>query len=257
MSVNGLTDEQLGAFVRQQLARTSISEMATSPTEIPLPTQILEDLETTDPATALTNLNSYIKSAPRFEGGKWTRSGQINQIFHQEIRNYRLDALTVIKQRYKDGDRLRIAGQSAAEAFSELSRILERGGDEEHDATDLEQLLERIRRLAVFAFSSGKTIDQEARSISNKALGIQGPDMDAAQKDMAYSAEEVTAWEEKKFQRSLLRNSVQSRTHPFRGRGNFGNRGCGGRSKFFFGNRGNGRHRPNQGNPPQDQQPRD
>ena len=94
---------------------------------------------------------------PISKGGKWTLSGSINQIFHQEVKNHQLDALSVIKQRHRDGDRLRVAGYTATEAYSELSRILDRGGDEEHDAEDLHQLLKRLCRLAVYAFSSGKT----------------------------------------------------------------------------------------------------
>ena len=69
MSVNGLTDEELAAFVQQQLARTSLNEVGTTSTTLLLPAAILEDLEDTDPSTTKNNISTYVRHAPHFEGG--------------------------------------------------------------------------------------------------------------------------------------------------------------------------------------------
>lgn len=51
------------------------------------------------------------------------------------------------------------AARGITEAFEELKFVIERGGAED-DGELLEQVLEKARRLAIFAFVSSKKIEQ-------------------------------------------------------------------------------------------------
>lgn len=256
MSINELTDEQLGALLRQQLqtTQTANNDEVEAHDEQQLPLAILRDLETTSGTTAQSNINTFINDLPMYTGGKWTQSGSLNKVLHNQVKQHKMDAVSVITHKYRDADRLRAAGRAATAAFEQLENILDRGGDEENDENDLRRVLENLRRLAVFGYRSGKHIDNDAKSISNRALGLWGPEDGLETKDMAYTKEEIEEWEEKRFRQSILRANA-SRSNFRGGRGNFNNKRGGNRNKFFFGKKNNYRHRHN--DQPTPEKPRD
>ncbi|KAI8142009.1 hypothetical protein BJV82DRAFT_517334 [Fennellomyces sp. T-0311] len=248
MSINAYTDEELGALLRQQFERVSVNDqteqMGTATAQLRLPKEIREDLDATPDETRNANITSFANDLPEYEGGSWTKSGQLNKIFHQQVKQHKLDALSVINSKYRDGNRLRIVGRAATEAYNILSTILEQRDDADDPEENLRQLLERIRRLAVYSFATGKAMDHDARAISNRALGIYNAENDNAQKEMAYSTEEVTAWQENKFRQQIIRANVAARNTQFR---NNHHRGRGTYQRYnkkpFFGKRQHNRYR--------------
>ena len=243
MSLNEFTEEQLVALLRERLQCTTLAteEMAESEPGT-LPKAIWEDLETTQEAAAKANITSFVNDLPQYEGGRWTKSGSLNRDLHGHVRQHKLDALSVITQKYRNGDRLRQAGRAATEIYEELDNFMARPREPAEDEEDLTRILERVRRLAVFSFNCGKAMDNEAKAISDKALGINSPDPYGETREMAYTPEEIEAWEEKRFRQSILRANTQ-RFQPFRGRGGY--RGRFQKStKNFFGKRSPDRSRP-------------
>ncbi|CAO3666889.1 unnamed protein product [Rhizopus microsporus] len=76
----------------------------------------------------------------------------------QEIKNAKMDAYQSIQQRFKYGDRLRAVARRATEVFEEIKFAVEcLGGDD--DSELLEQALEKVRRLAIYAFAA-KDVDR-------------------------------------------------------------------------------------------------
>ena len=250
MSLNDLTEEQLVALLRERLQRTSLAQAQEleSNDQFSLPNEIWDDLENTQETAARANITSWLNELPNYEGGKWTKTGSLNKDLHGHVRQHRLDALTIIFQKYRNGDRLRNAGRAATEIYEELASFIQRERNATIDEEDLHRILERVRRLAVFSFTSGKLIDNEAKTISDKALGISTPDPNGAMRDLAYSPEELEAWEEKRFRQSILRASTAPRFQSFRGRGNGGRR-FNKNPRNFFRRRQNDRPRQDQNFP--------
>lgn len=56
-------------------------------------------------------------------------------------------------------DRLGIAARGAIEVFEEIKFVVERGGDDD-DSELLEQVLEKVTRLTIYAFAARKSIDR-------------------------------------------------------------------------------------------------
>ena len=91
----------------------------------------------------------------------------------QEIKNAKMDAYQSIQQRFKYGDRLRAVARRATEVFEEIKFAVEcLGGDD--DSELLEQALEKVRRLAIYAFAASKWIDNEAKELTTRSLKLPG-----------------------------------------------------------------------------------
>ena len=150
MSDYGLKEAQIIELIQRHTAQTGRDKS----TEYALPSEILEDLEESSSKELRTNTQKFTKEALQYDGGKWTKSGAINKMFVQELKNAKMDAYQSIQQRFKDGDRLRVAARGATEIFEEIKFVVERGGGE-NDSELLEQVLEKVRRLAIYAFAAG------------------------------------------------------------------------------------------------------
>ncbi|KAF7725668.1 hypothetical protein EC973_009475 [Apophysomyces ossiformis] len=160
MSFQSLSNEELGQLVCQQLA---INE-----DEAELPNEILMDLEDTTKYSKTKNIKKFESNLPSYGGGKWTKSGALNKILYSKVKKYKLDRLSVVLQKYKGGDKLRATGQAAIEAYKELYKCLHQEVNEPPTAEEFKRILERLRRLAVYAFTTGKHINNDAKNICNK-----------------------------------------------------------------------------------------
>ncbi|KAG1455997.1 hypothetical protein G6F56_006934 [Rhizopus delemar] len=102
---------------------------------------------------------------------KKSSRGAINKVFTQDYKKYNVDSYQFISNKYKDADRLRVAARGGADIFQDLQALISRGGAGEEE---ISQIMEKARRLSVYAFASSKTIDNEAKTIATKALRLPG-----------------------------------------------------------------------------------
>ncbi|CEI97721.1 hypothetical protein G6F70_007142 [Rhizopus microsporus] len=102
MSDYRLTEAQIIELIQRHTAQTGRDKS----TEHVLPSEILEDLEGSSSKEFRTNPQKFTKEALQYDGGKWTKSGAVNKMFVQELKNVKMDAYQSIQQRFKDGDQL-------------------------------------------------------------------------------------------------------------------------------------------------------
>lgn len=206
MDINELSTEQIQELL--ELARR-IKLQDEEDTE--LPEAIFQDLETTSKTTMEKNLKRFTKDIKSYTGGKWTQSGAINKEFIPELKRRSIDVHTAIQARYKDADKLRQAARAATEIYEDLHFIINRGGDPS-DEEYLVNILERSRRLAVYAFGSGKTIDAETKETIRKTLrlptAVRYIDVEEdEEKDLAFSPKAVKEIFDARYQESIERKA--------------------------------------------------
>ena len=96
--------------------------------------------------------------------------------------------------------------------------------------------MEKSRRLAVYAFATGKQQEKEARTTASKALKLPASvrffeDEDDTGKDLAFDAEMVQRIEKARYDQQVLRAAINNRRGFGYGRGR-GGRGRGDRGGF-------------------------
>ena len=244
---HGLSREEILELIRQESERSNRDRSI----ECELPKAIIQDLEGSSKKEIRTNVKRFAKDTVNYSGGSWTQSGALNKFVVQEIKHTKVDTYTSIQQRIKDGDKLRTAGKNAAEIYEELHFLIERGGGED-DADLLEQLLEKTRRLAVYAFASGKEIDAEAKETALKAIrlpnAVRHIDEEDDEKDMLFSTEEIERIQQARVEEAIINRSRHGNgNRPFREqrnpRGNLQNK-----KRFAWGGKPShpGQHQPQQ-----------
>jgi hypothetical protein len=199
-----------------------------------LPPEILEDLEEASAKELNSNINRFTRDLPKYDGGKWTKQGAANPIFVKEYQESKINSLQLINSKYKDAEKLRNAGRAATELFQEL-----RSAEVE---ADIVNIMERTRRLAVYAFACSKQMDNEAKKLATKALNLPNTIYIADEdedddKDLAFSQETVEQIQKARYEDSILKSAAA----PFyRGRGNGRGRGRGNYNGYRgnFGRRG-------------------
>ncbi|CEG72841.1 hypothetical protein RMATCC62417_08326 [Rhizopus microsporus] len=218
MSDYGLTEAQIIELIQRHTAQTGRDKS----TEYALPSEILEDLEESSSKELRTNTQKFTKEALQYDGGKWTKSGAVNKMFVQELKNAKMDAYQLIQRRFKDGDRLRIAARGATEVFEEIKFVVERGGGD-NDSELLEQVLEKVRRLAIYAFAAGKSIDNEAKELTARSLKLPGSvryldEEDEDDKDFVFSQEDVGRIQQARCEEAIVNNTSHG-NRQFRNKG--------------------------------------
>ncbi|KAG1466193.1 hypothetical protein G6F56_004734 [Rhizopus delemar] len=91
-----------------------------------------------------------------------------NKVYLPELKKFQVDAAQTVSAIGKGADRLRTAGRGAAEIFLDFQFIIKEGGSEE----DMEAILEKPKRMAVYSFATGKELDQDAKELSTRALRL-------------------------------------------------------------------------------------
>ncbi|KAG1469222.1 hypothetical protein G6F56_003378 [Rhizopus delemar] len=141
MNINELSEEQLLELL--ELSRSlKIEQEKRERRSIQLPTEILKDLETAPKNELTNNTKRFQKSTIQYDGGNWSKPGGTNKIFTLDLKKYNLDTFTAVGYRFKDAERLRTAGKTAAEIFKDLKVVLEREGSEQ----DEEQLTDILKK---------------------------------------------------------------------------------------------------------------
>ncbi|KAG2223256.1 hypothetical protein INT45_006982 [Circinella minor] len=234
MSRNDITPEQIQELL-ELAAKLRTSDTERNKSEpYDLPTEIMEDLET--PKRNLqNNLKQFTKDLIKYEGGRWTQPGGINQNFIPELKQQTMDTYSSIQGKYKDAEKLRSTGRAAMEIYEDLEYIMEHNQNDEL----LKDIREKIRRLAIFGFASAKQIDVEAKEMARKALRLPTAvrhieQDDDEEKDLAFSQEAIEQINRVRFETALINKSHQPGHNYDRRQPNY----RGGRSRgSFFGNR--------------------
>lgn len=168
------------------------------------------------------NTTKYQKDVQQYDGGNWTKQGTINQVFIKDLKKHQVETYSVVQQLYKHSEKLRVAARAATEVFSDIQFLLERGGDPS-DGDILGGISEKARRLAVYSFASGRTINQEAKETAAKALKLPDNVKHIAEEDreedknLAFTPELVERIQQARYEESILRSAVSSssRTNSF------------------------------------------
>ncbi|KAG1033716.1 hypothetical protein G6F43_013527 [Rhizopus delemar] len=204
-NINDLTQEQIQEILelsrrlkQQDLENESIEDQS-------LPTEILDDLEHSPKNTLKTKLKQFAKETNKYEGGKWTQSGTVNKIYLPELKKYQVDATQTITAFTKGADRLRTAGRAATNIYQEFHHVIENGGSEE----EMYHILEKIRRLAVYSFGTGKELDKDGKDLATKALRLPESlkyleDEEEEGKDYFFSPDIVEKIQQTRFEETVL-----------------------------------------------------
>ena len=249
-TINDLTTEQINELLELSKKLNEREERADHNDRPELPEELYQEMEHSSSAELKGKLKKFAKDTIKYDGGKWTRSGAVNKLFLPELRKYNVDASQTVAAIYKGADRLRTAARSATEIYNDLQYIIEEGGQEE----DMRQILEKVRRLAVYGFATGKELDGDAKDLTTRALRLPSSlkyleDEEDDEKDLAFSPNLVEKIQQARYEESILRNATNkafggygSKSGGFRGTGY---RHGTSRGKSFFG-RGRGRGPPTQ-----------
>jgi hypothetical protein len=255
-----LSEEQKEQLYREFRQRAKIED-ENYEGEFELPDEILDDLENTPKIEFTQRFRKYQKSLPRYEKGKWTSAETINKCFHADLKIENLDSYQVISNHYRHSDKLRTAGTAATEIFQELQSLIG------HEDSVFTNVLEKTRRLAIFAYANAKFIDQEAKEIATKALHLPASirhlgEEEETEKILAFTPEVVEQVHKARFEQSLLRGNARGSTSynrggfnsrgknfNFRGQSRGGFRQLQGKQSFFGRGNYNAQFQPNVNNP--------
>ncbi|KAG1041327.1 hypothetical protein G6F43_012107 [Rhizopus delemar] len=204
-NINDLTQEQIQETLElsrrlkeQDLKNHSIEDQS-------LPTEILDDLEYSPKNTLKTKLKQFAKETNKYEGGKWTQSGMVNKIYLPELKKYQVDANQTITAFTKGANRLRTAGRAATDIYQEFYHVIENGGSEE----EMYHILEKIRRLAVYSFGTGKDLATKALRLPESLKYLEDEDEDEDGKDYFFSPDIVEKIQQTRFEETVIKGATQ------------------------------------------------
>ncbi|KAI8637086.1 hypothetical protein BD408DRAFT_486444 [Parasitella parasitica] len=119
---------------------------------------------------------------------------------YKNLRNKQVEATQAINAFYKGADRLRTTARATTEIFSDFQQILNDGGSQD----DMEVVLQKIQRLAIYSFATGKELDQEAKDLAIKTIQLPENmqylrDGEDESKDMAFPPEVVEQIQQSRY----------------------------------------------------------
>jgi hypothetical protein len=235
-NINELTSEQLQELLElsRRLKEQDLRENQSE--EFFLPEEIYEELENSSKTDLKNNLRRFARDSIRFDGGNWTRSGTVNKIYLPELKKFQVDAAQTVNAFSKGADRMRTAGRGATEIFQNLQSIIPKIGK----SPEMETILEKARRLAVYSLATGKEFDQDAKELSTKALRLPEAlkyleDEDEEDRDYFFPADVVEKIQQTRHEQSITKAASFQRNQVRGGRNYRGNvyRGRPGRGSFF------------------------
>ncbi|RCI06232.1 hypothetical protein CU098_013751 [Rhizopus stolonifer] len=223
-NINDLTSEQIKELLHLSRRFKDKELRDEAPSHFDLPEEINDELEN----SSKIELKNKLK-----------KDNQQN--LSPELKKFQVDAAQTVSAIGKGADRLRTAGRGAAEIFLDFQFIIKEGGSEE----DMEAVLEKLKRLAVYSFATGKELDQDAKELSTRALRLPESlryleDDNEDDKDLFFSSDVVEKIQRTRFDEVMLKGAQQqyggfqkSRGNQYkstyRGRGGYSN----GRGNFF------------------------
>lgn len=243
-NINDLTTEQIKELLdlSRRLKEQELRDEA--PNHFDLPEEIYDEMENSSKTDLKNKLKKFARESTKFEGGKWTQPGTINKVYLPELKKFQVDAAQTVSAIGKGADRLRTAGRGATEIFLDFQYIIKEGGSQE----DMEAVLEKLKRLAVYSLATGKELDQDAKELSTRALRLPESlryleDDNDEDKDWYFSPDVVEKIQKTRFDEAMLKGAQRqyggfqnSRENQFKS----SYRGRGGRGNFFGRGRGRG-----------------
>ncbi|CEI96003.1 hypothetical protein RMCBS344292_10174 [Rhizopus microsporus] len=166
MPYYGLTEAQVIELIQRHTAQTG----RVKSTEYALPSEILEGLEDSSSKELRTNTQKFTKKPCNTTEASGPSQAQSIRCLSKSLR---MQKWMHISRSNRDGDRLRVAARGVTEVFEEIKFVVERGGGD-NDSELLEQVLEKVRRLTIYAFAAGKSIDNEAKGLTARSLKLPG-----------------------------------------------------------------------------------
>jgi hypothetical protein len=130
-----------------------------------LPEEIIVDLENNTSTDLKRNLTNYARNLPRCDGGNWTMSGAVNKELLPAVRQSNWTPLKQLRRSTKEVTDYAQRHEPLSRSFEDVQHLIKQGGNRE----DLEVLLEKQRRLAVYQLASGKQLDNDARTTALKS----------------------------------------------------------------------------------------
>ncbi|KAI7890125.1 uncharacterized protein EV154DRAFT_422503, partial [Mucor mucedo] len=146
-----------------------------------------------NPNSELKNkLKRFAKDTIRYEGGKWTKSGAVNNMFAPELEKFTVDATQTVAVIHKGAERLRPASRAAAEIYSNDQWLINEGESEK----DIQHILEKVKRFTIYGFATSKEMDGDAKELTTKTLRHQASiryleDTEEYDKDLVFSPRNV------------------------------------------------------------------
>ncbi|KAG1450326.1 hypothetical protein G6F56_008382 [Rhizopus delemar] len=134
-NINDLTSEQIKELLDLSRRLKDKEPRDEAPSRFDLPEEIHDELEN----SSKIELKNKLKKDNQ-------------QSLSPELKKFQVDAAQTVSAIGKGADRLRTAGKGAAEIFLDFQFIIKEGGSEE----DMEAVLEKLKRLTVYSFATGK-----------------------------------------------------------------------------------------------------
>lgn len=171
-----------------------------------LPEDIFKELEDTTNSELKSKLKKFGRDAPNYNGGRWTQSGAIHKLFSSELKKQQVDATQTINAFYKGTDRLRTSARASTEIYSDLEHILLNGGTEE----EMNNLLQKVRRLAIYSFATGKELDQDAKDLATRSIRLpENMHYLRDDEDLAFSSDIVKKTQQSGYEETMVKTAVE------------------------------------------------
>jgi hypothetical protein len=220
-----LTDEQIESLYTGVAKRFRLEEQAREQEQHEgaiLPPEIFEKMENSSKNDLAYNLKRVGKDVRKYEGGDWTTSETLNKSVVPDLKRHNVDTFQVVTAKYKDADQLRTSGHGIAEIYETHKFAAERGRDPS-DEDILLECIEKLRRLAIYAYATAKQIDTEARSTVRKALQL--PDSvkhiteeDDPEKKLTFDTEFIERVNKARYEDAILRAASGKQNSSYNGK---------------------------------------
>jgi hypothetical protein len=230
---------QLSPAELQNLLSLAQNIKTDSNTVYELPGDIQSDLDNTTIKDRKTRNQRFVRSLTNYEGGQWTRGGATNKQLVPELKRANVEANQLVQQMYRDAEKIRHTARAATELYEDITTILEQE-DPATYAQHLHTLKGKCQTLALYGYSTSKTLDVDARKTTTAAIKLPTSmrhleETEEDDKDLALSTDDMERLYSERFQERLLQQTASRR-----GNGNgFGKQTYrGGRQQFGSQQRG-------------------
>ncbi|KAG1394098.1 hypothetical protein G6F58_012182 [Rhizopus delemar] len=133
---------------------------------------IQEELDGYNPAQLQKVLQRYKKAAPKYNNEEWNTPEEINPNFIKKLKQWKVDSHHLVTTIYRLTETTRLQARAATEIYEQLQFVAKRGWQLE-DGEIVNEVVEKVRRLAVFGYGIAKAREDEAREETTKALRIR------------------------------------------------------------------------------------
>ncbi|KAG0756033.1 hypothetical protein G6F66_011108 [Rhizopus arrhizus] len=132
---------------------------------------IQEELDSYNPAQLQKVLQRYKKAAPKYNNEEWNTPEEINPNFIKKLKQWKVDSHHLVTTIYRLTETTRLQARAATEIYEQLQFVAKRGWQLE-DGEIVNEVVEKVRRLAVFGYGIAKAREDEAREETTKALRL-------------------------------------------------------------------------------------